>query len=296
MYGGAVHGISNCPYDISYNEDMLGPQKNPLYRDEAAAIFFPEIEARTTQLTKSWAENHVAFTESHRKTALMQSSKDCEVVEQLESCISTALESLNLSVRLYNESTVASAHYAVIRTAIETTSLGIWLGNTGKKREILSKSIKLSYRDNENLITLAEFAHKHNREQLKNRKKKRERLKHQFIESGFAKEIDFTDTKAVEQLEKKLGAFSGYLQIIKEADKRLQSRKLACGEVAWRMCSGAAHGSRDIIIGTGIAELTGISDETTEEVALRRDSWNTVSCMLPAVENCEKLIEIYRRG
>ncbi|WEV47435.1 hypothetical protein OZX62_03990 [Bifidobacterium sp. ESL0690] len=267
---------------------MIDDMRDPIRRTAAAQRYFEELNGRFDALSGSWEHDHREFTECEGSTPLTRASGQCEVAGQLMTCISAALESLNLSILLYRSdpNTVVTAHYSVIRTAVEASSTGIWLGTTGGENKMRFKSLKLAYRDNENLMAVAMRDKHGNRDLLENRRAKRRRLEEEFAALDCARGKD-------------IARFPHYTQIIRDADGKMRGkgdRRLLDGQTSWRMCSGSAHGSRDVLIGSGLASPTGAGDEKTEEVSLQRDPWNTVSCMFPALENCERLIDLYRRG
>lgn len=266
------------------DEDLKNPGRNA----RAAGPYSGELSRRLDSLQRGRQENREPFVSRARDTPLIRASGQCEVTGQLETCISASLESLDLAVTLYriDPRVVASAHYAVIRTAVETSSTGIWLGMTGGENRIRFKSLKLAYRDNENIIEAAQRMSGNAHRLLSNRKAKQKRLKEQFptLECAQGRNIE---------------TFSDYSQIIHEADTRMRGkmeRRLLDGEMSWRLCSGSAHGSRDLLTGLGITSPTGHGDESTEEIVLQRGPWNTINCMFPALENCERQIVLYRSG
>lgn len=247
----------------------------------AGVIAMRRMNEKSEELYARWTR--IRYAPWKGNSILAQADAECEVRPQVESCFSVSLESMMDACRMINELATINSHYAVIRTAVESSATGVWLSTSGKKRKMVFYSIKLSYRDNENMLSLAEESPERNSSLIDNRRRKRERLEEQ------EQQLEGYETKNIK-------TFPQYTQILKAADERIQKRATYTAVRAWRICSGLAHGSRDNVIGLAEAIPTGRGDARTEEVQIRQNTLLSAACLNVAVENCERILAEYEKA
>lgn len=255
--------------------------KTSLRNDAAGVTDMRRMSEKGEDLYTRWAK--IRYESWKKSSILAQADAECEVRSQIESCFNVSLESIIDACRMINELTTINSHYAVIRTAVEASATGVWLSTVGKKRKMIFYSIKLSYRDNENMLSLAEQSPTPNRALIDNRRQKRELLEEQ------KQHLRGYETKDIK-------TFPQYTQILKTADERIRQRKTYTAVMAWRICSSLAHGSRDNVIGLAEAIPTGRGDARTEEVEIKQNPLLSFRCLNPAAENCERILKEYERA
>lgn len=145
--------------------------KTSLRNDTAGVTDMRRMSEKGEDLYTRWAK--IRYESWKKSSILAQANAECEVRSQIESCFNVSLESIIDACRMINELTTVNSHYAVIRTAVEASATGVWLSTVGKKRKMIFYSIKLSYRDNENMLSLAEQSPTPNRALIDNRRQKK---------------------------------------------------------------------------------------------------------------------------
>lgn len=258
--------------------DSLNRELNRLYGNLGMA----QMDRRYEKLRDRWDRIHDA--EWGGKSNLAQWHQGCDIREQMGSCISVSLESLHCARALIEGAEAVAPQYAVIRTAIEASSTGLWLSHVGKKNKMIFYSLKLAYRDNSNIMDAAALlGESRNRGLLDNRKKAKLRLEEQKRGlKGYSN--------------RNIASFPSYTQIAKRSDEIVKKRMTYKAELAWKICSGMAHGSRDLIIGLAETIPTGVFDEKTMEVTIKQNTLLSAAIMNPAMENCEELMQTYEEA
>lgn len=247
----------------------------------AGSIGMASLLRRFKELKSSWDIVHDAHWGN--STNLARWSRECDVREQLGSCISISLESLYSACYLISELKAVNTQYSVIRTAIEASSTGIWLCCTGTKNKMIFHSLKLAYRDNHNIMETAQMFKEGNRELIANRSQTERYLKdRQSRLKGYA--------------HRDISNFPKYTQIVKRSDEIVKRRKTYDAVRAWKLCSSLAHGSRDVMIGLSYTTPTGVSDDKTMEVTASQNTLLSAACLNTAVENCECLLSHYEQA
>ncbi|WP_426997481.1 hypothetical protein [Pseudarthrobacter sp. N5] len=120
------------------------------------------------------------------------------------------------------------ALYAMIRSAIEARSFGLWLSHAGTKNKQAWVGIRLSYRNNEDLGSLESVWAASSAEEFPALDAVRKKLV--AYQQGIPnyRTHDITGSPKI-------------TQIVKEADSAIQSRFYFTGIQAWKACNAMAH-------------------------------------------------------
>ncbi len=155
---------------------------------------------------------------------------------QVRSCLSVGVDSIRMVCRFIEvaKELPMLAHYAPLRVAVESTSLGVWLLGSGTKQKSAWQSLRLSYRNNEDLEGLESVFEAAN-ENRPDREWVRERLR--GLQAALPDYRNHDITK-----------FPNNTDLVIDADRRIASKRMASnGLQVWKSCSGVAHANDDVI-------------------------------------------------
>ncbi|GAB3802472.1 hypothetical protein GCM10028798_19690 [Humibacter antri] len=134
------------------------------------------------------------------------------------------------------------AWYVLVRSAIETSSLAIWLMNGGVRAKRVFRSLQLTWNDRQNVDTFTKRMGFHTPETTDALWKRLSQIK-DSVKGGTQYRLD--------------RAFPSITDIVIEADRVVKLRDGFAGIDAWRACSGFAHGNRSFALATLDHQRTG---------------------------------------
>jgi hypothetical protein len=204
---------------------------------------------------------------------------------QLRDFMTVSLDSIRMLIKYVDATNEIPmlAHYALIRSAVEATSYGIWMLNAGTKQKQAWLSLRLSYENNEDIegmekvFATAELA-------PPNRNDVRERLVTLQQQLSDYRNHDISKTPTT-------------TDVVAQADRFMNGKRMVMtGLQTWKACSGTAHANGDVIsallerVPTGHEDALGLTFRLTSRVTL------TAGFLMVAVENAEELLRLFEEA
>jgi hypothetical protein len=170
------------------------------------------------------------------------------------------------------------ALYSMIRSAVETSSYGLWFLAAGTKNKKGFFSLRLAYENNEDMRSMgrtfeASLADKPDK--VRKRLLELQQLNNDYRNHDLTRSVTTTD-------------------VVKQADKQVPDRLLMTGLQVWKACSGVSHGNAAVI--RQVLEHVPSGEETANGMKFFLTSRYTfvAGFLQVAVENVEALIDMYR--
>jgi len=204
---------------------------------------------------------------------------------QVRDLLTVSVDSLRMLDRYIGQTNEIPmvAHYALIRSAVEASSFGIWLMNAGTNQKKAWLSLRLSYENNEDLEGLERVLASSD-SPTPNRDDIRRRLLQiqQTIPDYRSHDITRRPTTT---------------NVVAEADKYMTRKQTyARGVQVWKACSGVAHANSDVIHALLERQPAAEPDELGQKFLLTSRVALTAGFILTAVENTEELERMFRGG
>ncbi len=240
-----------------------------------------QARQRTKPLISKW-ESYPRPAKDSRLTAVDQLTPYKPFSYQLRDFLNVSLDSIRALLR-YVEATneiPMLAHYALIRSAVEATSYGIWMLKAGTKQKQAWLSLRLSYENNEDMEGMEKVFSNAQLPQP-NRDDIRTRLVELQQQLGDYRNRDITKTPTT-------------TDIVGQADRFMSGKRTAItGLQTWKACSGTAHANGDVIAALLERVPTGHEDELGMTFRLTSRMILTAGFLLVAVENAEEMMRLF---
>ncbi|KQV07342.1 hypothetical protein ASC63_08570 [Leifsonia sp. Root112D2] len=204
---------------------------------------------------------------------------------QLRDFMNVSLDSIRMLIKYVDTTNEIPmlAHYALIRSAVEATSYGIWMLNAGTKQKQAWLSLRLSYENNEDIEGMEKvFATAQMTPPNRNDVRVRLVALQQQLSDYRNHDISKTPTTT---------------DVVAQADRFMSGKRMVItGLQTWKACSGTAHANGDVIsallerVPTGHADALGLTFRLTSRVTL------TAGFLLVAVENAEELLRLFEEA
>lgn len=227
---------------------------------------------------REWDTRQTPATSS-RIFQLNQMTSYIRFSDQIETLVNLTKDSLAQLIPYIkkNEQWPLAAHYSILRSAIETSSIALRLVTILKKNKQAWESLRLSYHDNEMLKSVAK-GFKLNDSLFKENQ-------HQII----------ADQKRIKDYDKRdITRRIRSIDIITEVDKQFPSRgiKGVEGKNIWNICSSFLHGNRTVLPLFSEIRFTGFT-ETGSQLRLTTSLLPTAMFITTIMENCNLTLEKY---
>jgi hypothetical protein len=246
----------------------------------AAAQYLGKLHARSTALAAKWADP------PRPRDGSVLIGVDAfnpyePISQQIHNFVTVGIDNVRSTLAYINKTREIPmmALYAMIRSAIEASSFGLWLSHAGTKHKQAWLGLRLSYGNNEDLGSL---------------------------ESVWAASAE-EEFPALDVVRKKLIAYQQAIpnyrthditgspkitQIVQEADKAVRSRFYFTGIQAWKACSAMAHANFPVQRVVLEHQQIGSTGEVLH-LEFRSRVMYVAAFLSAAIENLETLIPRY---
>lgn len=247
---------------------------------KAAELHSSEEYKRLKGIIYRLASTEMTTLSIDPSSAMCRRDKRCadQYSQYLQSLYRISLDCLDSAIRLYdNEDKPIAAHAVLIRTAIECSSIGIWLLSAGKDQKAVFQTLKLLYNEAYNAAAVYK--------QFPDDDVSGMTKKLQKAYSDFHQDLDLYKDHDLTNPVKKY-------QLVENADReyvKREKRKRYDGLWAWKAGSAITHGNTGMV--SAISETFHLNERAEEgnKVGYMQPNMSmTVLLLLPAVENMEQ--------